>query len=207
MQYGRSKRTWICGRYLLLVLVPVLIFSFKQYKNEKSWNQNQPLSWDDFQGYEKAPNFNRRTVSHTLCGERWAWKPVVIDSNKNSFKFIFAVKTVMVKNLSWVDPLYKTSKLLQHEQLHFDIAEYFSRQLLRAFQNRSYTANYREEIKQVRHIITLKRNEIQDLYDQQTNHSQNENMQAKWQLYINDLLVSNLSLDSALNRLPNKKLR
>lgn len=163
------------------------------------------MTWDDFQGYEKAPDFSRRTVSHTLCGERWGWKPIIIDSNTNTFKFTFAVRTVMVTNLSWIDPLYKTPELLLHEQLHFDIAEYFSRQLLKAFQDQTYTASFREEIKQVRSKITEKRSEMQEQYDNQTRHSKNRDMQAKWELYVKDLLLFNIPLDSAFNRIPNKK--
>jgi len=185
---------------LLLISVTVLLLSLNQFDNEKDWNINSPLTWDDYQKPEKGSN-NERSVSHTFCGERWVYKR----SDSVSYNFKFKVKCVMVKNLSWVHPDYKTPELLHHEQLHFDLSEYFARQLLVAFQSAKYTSNFREEMKEVRHKVTLQRNDMQERYDNQTNHSKNKDMQAKWELYVKHLLNTNESIDSALTQLPNKK--
>lgn len=185
---------------LFLISITVLLLSFNQFKNEKDWDVNSPLTWDDYQKPEKGTQ-DEKSVSHTFCGERWVYKR--LDSNTYTFKF--RVKCVMVKNLSWVHPDYKTPELLHHEQLHFDLSEYFARQLLVALQSANYTSNFQEEMKEVRHKVTLQRNNMQDRYDNQTKHSKNKDMQMKWDIYVKHLLNTNESIDSALTELPNKK--
>ena len=199
---AKNKSIKICNwrKLFFLISVPAVLLSFNQFKNEKDWDVNSPLTWDDYQKPEKGTE-DERSVSHTFCGERWVFKRL----DSNSFNFKFKVKCVMVKNLSWVHPNYKTPELLQHEQLHFDLSEYFARKLLFALESAKYTSNFREEMKEVRHKIALQRNDMQDKYDNQTNHSKNRNMQTKWDLYVKHLLDKNESIDSAFNKLPNKK--
>lgn len=195
--------TGIWKRTLLLISFSIIILSFTQNTIHKPWDANSPLTWDDYQGSEKNPDFNDRIVSHTLCGEQWYPRRLKTDSN--TYKFAFFVKCVMAKKQSWVHPDYKTPELLKHEQLHFDIAEYFARQLLLALQNGTYSSNYREEMNAIRHKITVQRTAMQDLYDEQTKHSTNIKMQAKWNSYVAMLLSTNVSLNNALQELPNKK--
>jgi len=200
MAKNKSIKIFDWRNLFFLISVPVLLLSFNQSKNEKDWDVNSPLTWDDYLKPEKGTE-DERSVSHTFCGERWVYKRL----DSNSFNFKFKVKCVMVKKLSWVHPDYKTPALLHHEQLHFDLSEYFARKLLFALESAKYTSNFREEMKEVRHKVTLLRNDMQDKYDNQTNHSKNKNMQAKWDLYVKYLLDTNENIDSALMKLPNKK--
>lgn len=197
-RYTKIFRAW--ENFAMIALILLLCSSFSQFQNEKDWNPDSPLTWDDYQRSEKGTK-DSRSNSHTLCGERWIYKRV----DSNQYKFVFKVKSVMVKNLSWVDPNYKTQELLEHEQLHFDLSEYFARQLLLALQKAQYTANYKTEMQEIRHNMTVQRNNLQELYDNQTKHSRNRILQAKWNLYVKHLLESNEVLEIALTKVPNIK--
>jgi hypothetical protein len=187
-------------RIVLLISISILLLSFMQNSNEKIWDANSPLTWDDFQGIERSKEFDTKIVSNTFCGEVFRYKRLGNDSN--SYVFKFEVRSVMVKNKSWVDPKYRTAELLQHEQLHFNISEYFSRQLLLALQNGKYTPNFRNEIRERRHKLSVQRETMQHLYDEQTRRSLNKKMQSKWNGYVANLLKSNDDLDKALKNLP-----
>jgi hypothetical protein len=109
---------------------------------------------------------------------------------------------VMVRSMSYVDPEYKTPALLEHEQLHFDISEYFARQLLIEFQRAIYTKNFLAEIKAIKQRSVTTRNTVENLYDEQSNHGLNPKMQSKWRQYVEYLLSENESLSVTLQKLP-----
>ena len=184
----------------LSVPILFLMVSFCQ-DTEKTWQKDSPLTWADFQANEKASKFNEKTVSNTRCRERFAYR--LVDTSKiNSYLIEFKVKSVMDRSGSWVDPAYKTPALLEHEQLHFDITEYFARQMLKEFQKGSYTRKFRSEIDDIKKRVIANRNTLQMLYDEQTNHSLNRKVQSKWNKYVKVLLENNPSLDSTMTHLP-----
>jgi len=184
----------------LSVPIFLLMVSFQQ-DTEKTWQKDAPLTWTDFQASEKPSKFDAKTVSNTRCRERFAYR--LVDTSKiDSYVIEFKVKSVMDRSGSWVDPAYKTQALLEHEQLHFDITEYFARQMLKEFQKGSYTRKFRNEIDDIKKRIIANRNTVQMLYDQQTNHSLNGNVQSKWNKYVKVLLENNPALDSTMTHLP-----
>ena len=68
--------------------------------------------------------------------------------------------------------------------------------------NHSYTAAHKSEVEQIFQGITKAKEEMQALYDEQTNHSQNEAMQAKWELYVSAILKEHPSLEEAIRKEP-----
>lgn len=189
---------WKC----LLISLPVfmLITSFKQNNDQKFWDKTSPLTWDDFKKVNKPDNYDAKSSSNTFLGELYRYKRLASDSN--TYVFAFKVQSVMIHSMSYVDPQYKNAALLAHEQLHFDISEYFARQLLLAFQKGVYTKNFRNEIKDIKQKNTVQRNAMENLYDEQTDHSRNIRMQSKWNVYVQSLLQNNESLENALKKLP-----
>ncbi|WP_158800633.1 hypothetical protein [Pedobacter sp. L105] len=195
-----GKRSILWKYILALCSIVILSTSFKQSDDQKIWDTNSPLTWDDFKGMEKDKKFDSETKSNTFIGEPYKYKRLGSDSN--SYVFEFQVRSVMVRSKSWVDPASKTPSLLAHEQLHFDISEYFARQLLLAFRNATYSHNFINEIKDIRHKLSVQRTTMENLYDEQTVHSQNAHMQSKWNVYVQSLLQTNESLENALKKLP-----
>lgn len=43
---------------------------------------------------------------------------------------------------------------------------------------------------------------MEELYDDETNHSQNKLMQARWELYVDDILSKDYDLSEALAKQP-----
>lgn len=198
MKKVENRELYLWKSILLLIPIFFLIISFRQSNELKVWDKNSPLTWDDFQGVEipKDPE----SKSNTFIGENFRYKRITGDSN--SYVFEFQVRSVMVKSKSRVDPAYKTATLLAHEQLHFDISEYFARQLLLAFQKATYTSDFKDEIKNIRHKLSIQRDAMELQYDEQTKHSLNLKMQSKWNVYVDYLISDNPNLEVALNKRP-----
>lgn len=191
-------------RYPLLAIIFVFIITsaFQQDSVQKVWDINSPLQWSDYQAPEKPDYKDPRVRSNTLTGELFTYKRLGKDSDSYSFKF--ATRSVMIRSKSWVDPAYKTPELLQHEQLHFNLSAYFARQLLTALTNHTYSKDYKEEMKAIRHEISVQRTAMNNLYDDQTTHSLNKKMQARWQVFVTHLLNDNINLEEAIKNEPTK---
>lgn len=140
---------------------------------------------------DPASSFDAKTYS----GLDYKWN-AHITAGKLSIDF--TAGSFMDKLLSWTKPKKQTPALLRHEQVHFDISAYFARKLLEAFNSYAYTDNYRNEIVQIFQQVNAARAEMEDEYDEQTNHSRNKIKQALWELYVSNLLSNNYSYNQAL---------
>jgi len=185
---------------LMILFILLLFTSFTQSGDQKTWDADSPLTWQDYKAVEKDKSFNSNTHSNTLVGEIHRYRRLKSDSN--SYQFDFQVKSVMIRSKSWVDPAYKTSALLAHEQLHFDISAYFAKKLLIALQNGTYSKDFLNEMQDIRHRLSIQRNTMENLYDERTVHSNDKLMQAKWSTYVHSILTSNESLEKDLERQP-----
>ena len=193
------------GYFLKYGLPLMIVFLFstafkKQDSDQKLWDKNSPLSWEDFKKVDRPDYYGEGQGANTFVGELYRYRRLGKDSSSNVFEF--QVQSVMVRSMSHVEPGYKTASLLEHEQLHFDLSEYFARQLLIAFKRGTYTKNFRSEIKDIRHTFSVQRDAMEKLYDKQTDHSRNNRMQLKWNSYVQLLLKDNVSIETALKNLP-----
>jgi hypothetical protein len=200
MKKNSNKTPVILVNQIILILVVLIFLSFKQIDNEKHWDAKSPLTWDDYRRKDKPASLGQDGRSNTFLGERYRYRRLGKDSN--DYRFEFQVSSVMVRSMSYVDPDYKTPALLEHEQLHFDISEYFARQLLLDFQRAIYTKNFLAEIKAIKQRSVTQRNIVENLYDEQSNHGLNLKMQSKWRHYVEYLLSENDSLRVTLQKLP-----
>ena len=184
---------------LLLLLISSASTLYGQ-EDLKFWDKNSPVEWSDYKAKERPKNLDPKGVASTRCGEIYRYKRIGEDSSINVFKF--EVKAVMYRNGSWANPIGRTPYLLKHERLHFDISEFFARQLLSAFNSSTYSKNFQVEIKEMRQKLRVQENAMQNLYDQQAQHGLRENMQYAWEFYIGDLLAGNYTLEQALKKQP-----
>lgn len=195
-----SKRgnLWQCIMALFIIIL--LPTAFVQDANEKLWDASSPLTWNDYKRPDKDKILNVQSSAVTSNAIPFRYRRLGIDSN--TYVFEFEVKNVMYRNASWVNPEYKNSAMLAHEQLHFDISEYFARQLLRTFQSATYSHDFKNEVQDIKNRNVGQVNTMQKLYDEQTIHSQRVSIQLKWNIYVQSLLQSNESIENALKRLP-----
>ena len=181
---------------LLLVFFCLIQKAFAQKDERIFWHQDSLLKWTDFKG---AVDTNSKYSALNSCGIEYAYKATLEDGK---YTVRFKTKAYFVQSKSWSKVARQTPKLLKHEQLHFDIVEFFSRKELAALTNHVYNASYRADIALIDKRIAQKKDEMQFLYDSQTNHFINEAMQAKWEVFVAKILKENYSLDHAMANMP-----
>lgn len=90
--------------------------------------------------------------------------------------------------LSW-SKNKESDRLLRHEQLHFDITEYFRRLYYKRVAEARYSpANINVLMRNIYQNIIYESQVMQEDYDVQTNHSLDADQQAAWQQKVADLL-------------------
>jgi hypothetical protein len=143
------------------------------------WSDSEPLKWSDFQG---EPNTYSKTAALTSSG-------IQLAKTKSGDSLYFIINSYFDKRKSWVNSGVKNDYILNHEQGHFTISEIHARRLRKALLNpqfkgsiddNSISSLYKKQIKEL--------NQNQELYDLETNHSINKEMQQRWDSTLSDEL-------------------
>jgi hypothetical protein len=168
--------------FLLTVIFFFLVSSFIIQKDEDliKWDKNYKLKWVDFKG--EIEHDDQAIVAMCSSGIKFnnlSWKKNV---------GIFDLYAVFYKNTSWTK--LKTNKdALKHEQGHFDITEIYARLLRKKLNNKRFKKNkLAKEIEEMFDQFEKEKNDYQDLYDNETDHSKNIEKQAEWHLKIENQL-------------------
>ena len=163
-------------RFVLLV-IPSALFAQSQDEEVLEWNASQPLSWTD---YKAAPNPESDAVASTTTY-------LSINYTITSSSFNYKIYSRFSKTRSW--GLHKTAYILSHEQGHFDIAEVFARKLYKKMSEYKFNRRtYQKDLKKIYDEVTDEKEEIQNSYDEETNHSINRKKQAEWLRKIEEML-------------------
>ncbi len=102
---------------------------------------------------------------------------------------LYVVKALMHPQQSWV--LTQTDTILNHECGHFDITELFARKLRKEISRRKFTvANINREVPKLFRQINEQRDQMQDRYDEETNHSIDYSKQIAWEKHIQEELLA-----------------
>lgn len=151
-----------------------------QAQNEKEtieWSKDKKLTWEDFQG--KIPN----NGSHNFLAMNFG--KLEFDMKYMSSNLIkVSIRNIFDKTLSWSKS--ENHYLLKHEQLHSDIREVYARKIRKDVSNYSY--NSVRELNLYIEEVFLKwdsiSNKTEGLYDEETEHSENEKKQEEWNIKI-----------------------
>lgn len=167
-------RSW---KALILLILALSLFGFvpnaenaPNPDSEVRWRKARRLTWDDFQGrVDRGTHMDALTESGIAfswtCGYRG---------------FEFDAYAMFVPEKSWVKQ--RTSALLAHEQLHFDITELHARKIRKYFSEVGNPCRMGERgINAAAQNIIRASREMQNRYDRETHHSENEAEQARWQ--------------------------
>lgn len=160
-----------------MLLLPVL--SFSQSKNEEliDWKTGQKLTWSDYKG-SPDPGSDAAALTATYLG-------IEYDINENGLSW--KIQCRFSKTRSWGRS--KTDYILVHEQGHFDIAEVFARKLNKKMSEYKFDKNsYQKDLRKIYGDITKEKEEFQDQYDKESDHSRNKEQQEAWTKKIADLL-------------------
>jgi parvulin-like peptidyl-prolyl isomerase len=163
--------------FLLLVALPA--FSFAQDKDEEliQWNAPKQLTWDDYKA-NPDPHSDAAASTTTYLG---------IEYNMEGNVFAWKIQCSFSKTKSWARS--KTDFILKHEQGHFDIAEIFARKLNERMSGYKFNKDsYKTDLKNIYQAITNEKEELQNQYDKETDHSRKKEEQLNWLKKINKML-------------------
>lgn len=141
------------------------------------WRPSRRLNWDD---YQCDPIRNTDAVASTSTSLGISYQ--LVDS-----KLSYHITCGFSRTKSW--GLLKTDYILAHEQGHFDITEIFARKLYEALQNYEFNRKtFKSDINTIYHDIVKQKEEYQEMYDGETDHSRNHKIQYEWLEKIQKML-------------------
>lgn len=139
------------------------------------WENGVQLTWDDYLAKpDKRTEVDALSVCGIYCGPELT----------EDYELLFTVQAYFVKQESWSKEDV-TDKLLQHEQLHFDIAELQARKLRKELSEYFFDPdNLDDELRLIydKHFDAFE--ETQNNYDREAEHSLNEEKQLEWEVMI-----------------------
>jgi hypothetical protein len=144
-----------------------------------SWKKSQKLNWLDFKGTPKAGSPYAAECNWEI-NYSYSFNP------HKSKGLEFEVNCYFNAAKSWVRSSDKSEGLLQHEQLHFDIAELCSRKLRKRLSETEFQKeNFKEEINVIFKDILKECDKLQNSYDEETNHGLIKSKQTAWSKSVN----------------------
>jgi hypothetical protein len=118
-----------------------------------------------------------------------AYQAQVRVSNDTAYLAI-VVKNFQLKNMSYIDPNYQNSRVLNHEQLHFDITQLVAERFKNRLMEEALPANdYDSRIQYLYLEYYRMINKLQQLYDAETNHGTNASLQSQWEAQVSQWLA------------------
>ncbi|MDR6301459.1 DUF922 domain-containing protein [Mesonia maritima] len=156
-----------------------------QENEEKLYWSETTLTWKDFKG---KPDPTNPYQANTYSGFSFSWS---LQNDADGRKFVYEIKSYFLPNQSWVKDGKETDYLLNHEQLHFDISDYYARkfnQELIDFDDSGSLKQVQQRLQKIYQKIENDRQTMQQKYDKETDHSKNKEAQQKWNEKVKDLL-------------------
>lgn len=175
------------NKYKFLFILLFICFAFHSITAQDyiPWDKDRKLQWEDFQG---KPNENKYAAALTSYKIEILPSKVIVDENNNIKNFNqLTVKANFYKNHSWA--VEKNDYLLQHEQLHFDIAEVFAQKMRAEFKKlqANNIANFDTYYNVYKQLWAVCR-QMQRTFDKESNHSINTEQNNLWVEKINAIL-------------------
>lgn len=141
------------------------------------WQPERKLAWDDFlcppqkQGDAVASTSTSLGISYQVKNGVLAYK----------------ITCNFSKRKSW--GLLRTDYILAHEQAHFDITELHARKLYQALYNYAFNPeSFKQDIADIYGQIVKEKEEMQEAYDSETDHSRRKRIQYDWYQKIDSLM-------------------
>jgi len=134
------------------------------------WDKNTKLTWSDFRGKAKVPG---RHVAMSKCGISMKTSYVEGNLTKPEFNFYAYFEPAS----SWYIKGKVDNLVLQHEQLHFDIAGLYALKMKKLFSGRNIDTKTAQ--KEFDRLFALYQ-QTQNNYDNETLNGQDKNAQKRW---------------------------
>jgi Bacterial protein of unknown function (DUF922) len=165
---------------LMLILFSMLSPGIVDDDNLIDWTSTRKLNWTDFRGRPDPGSPNAALTSSSIN----------VEFGYNQSGLIHSIKCRFNKSLSWVR--IRNNYILNHEQGHFDIAEWHARVLHRQLKDYEFNSKtVGRDINIIYDRVMKDHVQSQQQYDEQTNHSLDTAMQRQWDVKIAGMLKDN----------------
>ncbi|MFD3003307.1 DUF922 domain-containing protein [Pontibacter toksunensis] len=144
--------------------------------DQVSWSVNRRLSWEDFRGRPDDDN-----PHHALTAANLA-----VNANCKDQGFTYQVNCVFLPTESW-SKNKKSEKLLEHEQLHFDLTEVHARLLRRELQQLN-CSTLKDKLSGTVNNAFKRWKAEQDTFDTASKHGLNAESERAWAANISQRL-------------------
>lgn len=166
----------------LILFIACFLLSFSQpsssfnTKGEMAWNKNKLLVWSDFR---------KKASTYEIAGDAaLTTTSIQVGTSLLGKELTITVVAKFYPYQSWTVKSKQSDGLLHHEQLHFDITELIARQLRKELLE---TIKTKKDYSKMNHTVETfmkKWDDIQELYDQESDHNRDDEGQAKWNKFI-----------------------
>lgn len=158
---------------------------FSQVETEDTdriyWSDWYRLEWSDFEGDEKE---DEKIAALSSIGLPYGF------TSDGEGVLTVNINVCFIRSESWYKRGQENNVLLQHEQLHFDIAEMHRRLIVKELLETNFTKNnYKEKLEEIiDRIWTRDYRNAQDKYDKETAFSRIFKPQINWNKYVSQQL-------------------
>jgi hypothetical protein len=203
-----SKLNFVLLLIIVICVCLTIVWAFDTF-SDKGWEKtNHLLTWYDFRGIPDLwliATGSGAVIKADLKHETFYELEIAQGSCHYSLTKVEGI-AYMSRIESWANPIMKSFYTLQHEQIHFDIAEVhaeiFNQRVENELLNRVFLCPvgsdswFQSKIKmeanaQATAILNQIREQMwfmQEVYDVQTNHGENYAQQKAWENRISELL-------------------
>lgn len=177
-------------RFFSSIVILLAAAGFVKAPSPIDWSASRKLTWADFKG-SPPPRAANAALTNSSIG---------FDMGYGSNGFTYAISCRFDPEKSW--GRVKTDPILKHEQAHFDITEIHARKLYQAFKNYTFNEKTVEaDVNRIYDQILKEHQDMQHLYDAETEHSINTREQSRWLAKI----AAELKALSAFAQYPKRK--
>lgn len=141
------------------------------------WEDHYKLQWSDFRG----------SAEQTAFGDAASTIHLSADPVRKKGKITYDVRAWFIPEQSWCRK--KSENLLEHEQLHFDLAELYARKVRKRIDelNRMGLKDRKEYHRNITRIFE-ESTTADRKYDRETLHGSRSAKQKEWEKYVQDEL-------------------
>jgi hypothetical protein len=180
-------------RYVRLIVALVGLMLGSSVVNAQSYRQ---LTADDFTG-DIPPN-SGFYVAHTSCNVFMNYN---VRNSRSNYYLTFDIQLKLNRDRSWLNRKVANTpeamvQVLRHEQGHYQIAYLMQQEMIRELNAYRYTGDYQRQANAIFKRIDDKYRQMNEDYDEDTQHMQNRKQQAAWVHFLDRELTRFSSLAS-----------
>lgn len=146
------------------------------------YSANRPLTWNDFRDKARGGKY----IAEVMPGFGYTEQAEVV---KSVVIVRIGMRVFLPKSAAWVKPEGHNSYALNHEQRHFDIVAIVARHFKQALMAMKLPADNYDGYINVQYLDSYREmNQLQEQYDNETNHGVDQAYQRAWDGKIDGLL-------------------